>query len=118
MVGDMTVSHPVELTDIKIGDVLVYQHPEVSIPVTHRVVDIRGDKFILRGDANPVDDPPVTAEQIMGKMSYQVPGMGHTAKFVDDNRAVLTTAYAGMIAWFIFGGRRAKRLADGGGTSA
>lgn len=109
MIGDMIVSHKVDPVDVKVGDVLVYSHPAVPEPVTHRVVDISDSDFILRGDANPADDAPVAADQIIGKMSYQIPKIGHVAGLIEDNRPLLTLAFVGMIGWFIVDERRKKK---------
>ena len=60
-------------TDVKVGDVVVYNAMWYSEPVIHRVIDIQqinGSKYyIIKGDNNEVQDPyPVSPEQIKSKV--------------------------------------------------
>lgn len=60
-------------TDVKVGDVVVYNAMWYSEPVIHRVIDIQqinGSKYyIIKGDNNDVQDPyPVSPEQIKSKV--------------------------------------------------
>ncbi len=53
----------------QVGDIVTYFPQGDSVSVTHRIIRIEGDKFYLRGDANPTEDPnPVDKEQIVGKV--------------------------------------------------
>ena len=56
-------------TDVKVGDVVVYDAMWYSEPVIHRVIDIQqingSQYYIIKGDNNDVQDPyPVSPEQI------------------------------------------------------
>ncbi|RAP52329.1 MAG: signal peptidase I [Methanosphaera sp. rholeuAM270] len=60
-------------TDVKVGDVVVYDATWYSEPVIHRVIDIQeinGSKYyIIKGDNNEVQDPePVSPSQITSKV--------------------------------------------------
>jgi signal peptidase len=60
-------------TDVKVGDVVVYDATWYSEPVIHRVVDIQqingSQYYIIKGDNNDVQDPyPVSPNQIKSKV--------------------------------------------------
>ncbi|MBF0688269.1 MAG: signal peptidase I [Cellulomonas sp.] len=81
--GDLVVVRPTDPADLRIGDVVTVQ-PESDDPtlVTHRVVGItRGADglagFVTQGDANEHADAPVVPEQVMGRVVYTVPLVGH-----------------------------------------
>ena len=38
--------------DLKIGDIVTYRHPRYGMPVVHRILEKRGDKFWSKGDNN------------------------------------------------------------------
>lgn len=63
-----------ETTDINVKDIITFQDGDSF--VTHRVVEIRGDKIITRGDANNSDDKEITYDDIVGKVIYVLPGAG------------------------------------------
>lgn len=60
-------------TDVKVGDVVVYDAKWYSEPVIHRVIDIQqingSQYYIIKGDNNDVQDPyPVSPDQIKSKV--------------------------------------------------
>lgn len=60
-------------TDVKVGDVVVYDATWYSEPVIHRVIDIQqingSSYYIIKGDNNNVQDPyPVSPSQIRSKV--------------------------------------------------
>jgi signal peptidase I len=79
---DVITVEPVDASAVKVGDIILYRDQQSLI--AHRVVkienksDIHTDSqssaltpqscFILRGDARPISDNPITAEQILGKV--------------------------------------------------
>jgi signal peptidase I len=80
--GDEITVEPIKPEAIEIGDIILYRDQENLI--AHRVVKIEFKNdihnhaqssvlspqscFILRGDARPVCDDPVAAEQVLGKV--------------------------------------------------
>ena len=87
--GDVITVMPIETASITIGDIILYRHK--SGVTAHRVIritkrdahhsqhsalrpqtsDLRPQSyFILRGDAAVVFDDPVSADQILGKVSF------------------------------------------------
>ena len=77
-VFDMIVAKEVDTNDIKVGDDVVYLGKKSDFAgkiVTHEVIKI--DKidgntyFHTKGIANDVEDPLVSADQIMGRISFK-----------------------------------------------
>jgi hypothetical protein len=55
--------------EIKVGDVISYPHPKGTTDVVHRIVAIKADGVITRGDNNNKTDPyTVPFDQITGKV--------------------------------------------------
>jgi signal peptidase len=80
--GDMVIIKKCDITDIKIGDIVQYQVNNYT--VVHRVVSIDYDygqtSLIMKGDANKnVDKEPITSEQVIGKLQYNIPYLGYPA---------------------------------------
>ena len=62
----------VRVTDkVKKGDIITYISKDGSI-ITHRLINIVGDKLITRGDVNNVEDEPITRDKVIGvvKLSF------------------------------------------------
>lgn len=69
--GERVTIQPIESSDIKPGDIILYRYPG-SI-VAHRVISIEkrdsgAPRFILRGDALGAPDEAVEIEQVLGKV--------------------------------------------------
>jgi len=60
--------------DVKPNDIVTYKSVD-DIIVTHRLISIDKDKYILKGDANNVSDDPITEDQIIGKVNLVVSPM-------------------------------------------
>src|SRR5690625_394875 len=104
--GDMVVSVPQD--DYAIGDVVTFQ-PVSGDPtrVTHRIVAHQtGDtavQYVTRGDANGNDDEPIVGGQIMGKVIYHVPYVGHLSLAVGEHRNLLIGAAAtGLLGYAVY----------------
>jgi len=59
----------------EVGDVVVFQ--EGRIAVTHRIVSMTDTEVITKGDANNVEDDPITLDRIKGKVTLVIPLVGH-----------------------------------------
>lgn len=54
-----------------VGDVICFFSPEKNYRVVHRVISIRGDMIVTRGDNNPSDDSHTLSEdEILGKVAF------------------------------------------------
>lgn len=60
--------------DVKKGDIITYKKDDDFI--THRVVEVGGDKLITKGDSNNSDDKIVQKDEILGKIVKTFPRLG------------------------------------------
>lgn len=78
MAGDLVIIQPTAPETIREGDIIQFR--VLSGSVVHRVKTIRAENgtltFITRGDNNNVDDDPVTADQVQGKVVLVIPKIG------------------------------------------
>jgi len=80
--GDMLVTQGVDsVTEIAVGDVIVVDRGE-PYPLVHRVVDIMNEdgeaRLMTKGDHNNSPDTSlVRPEQIIGKVIFVIPELGH-----------------------------------------
>lgn len=61
-------------SEIKKNDVITYKLKDDFI--THRVVDIKKDSYITRGDSNNIGDSPISKDKIVGKVVKILPKLG------------------------------------------
>jgi signal peptidase I len=55
--------------DLKIGDIVTYKHPRYGMPVVHRILEKRGDKFWAKGDNNGrMDEVYITRKNYQGRV--------------------------------------------------
>lgn len=75
--GDMVIF---KKTDVyKLGDIVTFDDPFVSYPVTHRIVNYGSEEgtFVTKGDWNTsTDNREITVDQIFGKVVKVIPGVG------------------------------------------
>lgn len=63
--------------EYKIGDVVTFLPEGDTIPTTHRIVRMDGEKFYTKGDNNNAEDGGyITADQIYGKVKIVIPKLG------------------------------------------
>jgi len=67
------IKEPKDVHTLQVGDTITYRAAEgafanlpAGTPVTHRIVKIEGDSITTRGIANPLDDKPITYDQVIG----------------------------------------------------
>lgn len=82
-VGDVVIVAKTPVNNIKIGDIIEY-HSTEKTDIVHRVVEIQQSngtlQFITKGDANnAADENPVLAENVVGKVVFDVPKIGWVA---------------------------------------
>ncbi len=70
--------------DINVGDIVTFTLGKQN--VTHRVVEIKDDCCITKGDNNEdVDSFVMTKDNFIGKELFEIPYIGYAAKFIGDN---------------------------------
>ena len=72
--GDVLVIRGVNESELKVGDVIVFDIEGQRIPIVHRIVKLDGE-IITKGDHNPVADP-WKVERIHGKVAFVIPLLG------------------------------------------
>ena len=120
--GDLIVSRPVNIDDVKQGQVVLFMEGrDTRILVVHRVaglINLRTninntttgevtteETRLLRtkGDANPTEDAqPVAASDLRGRLWFTIPNAGLIVDRVPVQTVLLGVAAATGIAWLAF----------------
>ena len=106
--------------DIKIYDVATYYSASKDL-VCHRVVDKYEDNgkqyVVFRGDANNVDDAPVSFELVRGKVVKVTPKVGHVVAFMQSPYlfiAIFGTLFFVFLGTFIVTYKKDKKQTNEG----
>ncbi|MBU5688149.1 MAG: signal peptidase I [Candidatus Aenigmarchaeota archaeon] len=73
--GDVLVIKGVDPSEIKVGDVIVFDIEGQKIPIVHRIIKIDNGEITTKGDHNPIEDP-WKIERIHGKVVFVIPFLG------------------------------------------
>lgn len=73
--------------NIKKGDIIAFEDNKTII--THRVLYIDGERFIVKGDNNNTADKPINKKQIIGVMIKRYPRLGLWKKVVTDPKILI-----------------------------
>lgn len=113
--GDVVVVRT--FSEYHVGDVVAYHNPDIGQVVLHRIVELDGDRFVLKGDNNTwLDAYRPAEEEILGGMAALVPGMGAPLRAVRTPLGM--SAVVSVAALGVFGGRKRARHAGAGNASA
>ncbi|MEM2866657.1 MAG: signal peptidase I [Candidatus Hadarchaeales archaeon] len=77
--GDLVVVRGVSSpSELKVGDVVIYQRSPNVIPVVHRVLALleNGTMLVTKGDANTIPDSPISFGMVRGKVVGVIPNLG------------------------------------------
>jgi signal peptidase I len=96
--GSMVLVRSIPARDIRVGDVVAVDRPD-GTRVTHRVVSVvhngRHAELVLKGDANPDNDPAPVVVTRGGRLVLSVPWLGRVGAF-------LTSAKGGFaLGWLV-----------------
>ncbi len=73
--GDLALVR--KATSYQVGDIVTYWNDSMGAFTIHRIIDIKQDRFILKGDNNSWVDPvQPTSEDIIGKLWIHLPKIG------------------------------------------
>jgi signal peptidase len=64
--GDLVVIKGCSAEELSPGEIVVYQSPEGSGMIIHRILEVDGGEIVTKGDANDEPDDPVGAGDIVG----------------------------------------------------
>ena len=108
-IGDFVIIHAQD--SYEIGDVVTFYDVSANITVTHRVVDIVGTTYYIRGDTTgkrDENDRPITEgvvtdavplENIIGKVVGVIPGFGGFIEFMQKPYGLLIVCGIGVLIW-------------------
>ena len=83
--GDMIVVKLCQPEEVQAGDIITFnpnpRNAESKAFLTHRVMEVREERngslsFLTRGDTNTSDDPPISAQMLIGKKVFCIPKAG------------------------------------------
>ena len=91
-VSDILISKNVDISELKVGDDVVYKGKEGSFKdkfVTHQIISMEKQEdgsynIITKGIANPEQDPEIKGEQIYGKIIYKVKSLSYIGKLISN----------------------------------
>ncbi len=76
--GDLLLVTGMATADYNVGDVVIYQRPEVSYTIVHRIIEATGSGYVIKGDNNHSPDPGIVQpEQFLGKVRFAIPLLGY-----------------------------------------
>ena len=70
------INHHYTFNQMKIGDVVAFTVHDQTM-VMHRVTDINEENFITKGDANQKKDAPISKNNLIGEVIWDVPFIGY-----------------------------------------
>ena len=100
--GDLVVVQPVSISDVKVGDIIVYNDlcSTGGESVIHRVVGFQSGGLITKGDNNRgtdqtsgIADGPITQQCLVGRVVFVIPYVELIAYYIDQQQ---------LPSWFSF----------------
>ena len=73
--------------DVNENDIVTYKNEDELI--THRIMEINGDKIITKGDANNTEDREITKDAIIGKVISVYPRVGIWTKVFSEPNVLI-----------------------------
>jgi signal peptidase len=82
--GDLVIVQGVPASEIKVGDIIVFDSPPDPYSTIHRVIRVQNQSqnkifFVTKGDANSDEDVPVSEDLVHGHVIYRIPILGYLA---------------------------------------
>lgn len=114
-VGCVVVIVPTPFEKIGVGDDIAFVADEKLTVVTHRVAQVNEETqgFVTRGIANNANDPKeVSYENVLGKISFSVNGLGYVISWLDPlpNKIIAMCAIVAIVALsLLFTGEAGKK---------
>ncbi|MBP5224687.1 MAG: signal peptidase I [Lachnospiraceae bacterium] len=85
MENDMIVYQAQPKDAYEVGDIIIYVR-DAGLPseklISHRIISIGEDTMIVKGDANAIEDAPITKDQVVGRMAFYIPRVGKAVSFL------------------------------------
>jgi signal peptidase I len=108
--GDLGVVRPA--ADYRVGDVIAYHSAKLNLVVLHRIIGVKGGRFITKGDNNDFVDPdhPARAD-VVGKLAFRVARGGVILKWLH-SPLMAALLCGGMGLLFFMGAQHRRRRRD------
>ena len=94
--------------EVKSDDIITYKDGENFI--THRVIDIQGNYYITRGDANNSKDDPVMQTAILGKVVKIFPKLGIWQTIFTTPTVIISLLITLGLFSFVFSYKKKKKI--------
>jgi signal peptidase I len=104
--GDLAVVRP--KAEYRVGDVIAYHSKTLHLVVLHRIVAVKGGRFVTRGDNNDFTDPdhPARAD-VLGRLAFRVAHGGQVLHWL--HTPFMAALLAGGVALLLFMGTQRQR---------
>jgi signal peptidase I len=100
--GELVYYNLVNKSDLQVNDLVVYYDSELeNNRIFHRIVEVRDDGLITKGDAKEFNDPDLLLyENVIGKVSnIKLPAVGPYVKFANSN---IMFIYGAIAIWGLY----------------
>jgi signal peptidase I len=103
---DLAVVRP--KAEYRVGDVIAYHSKTLHLVVLHRIVAVKGGRFVTRGDNNDFTDPdhPARAD-VLGRLAFRVAHGGQVLHWL--HTPFMAALLAGGVALLLFMGTQRQR---------
>lgn len=91
--GDLIIVK--ETADVDINDIIVFK--DGANLVVHRIVGMGGEVIVTKGDANPVEDNPISPSAVKGKVIFVVPYLGTAVEFLKTPVGIIIVVAAAIM---------------------
>jgi signal peptidase I len=108
--GDLAVVRPA--AEYRVGDIVAYRSTTLDHVILHRVIAVKGDRYVTKGDNNNFVDPDhPTRADVLGKLSVRVAHGGRVLAWL--HTPFMAALLTGGMAGFLFmGAQRQRRRRD------
>lgn len=106
--GDLVFVRPAD--SYAVDDIIVFQRNEKA--VMHRIIAIDENTVVTKGDANNVEDEPMSVSVIKGKVVLTIPWVGHIFRFIKSTAGTITILAVAFVLFelsFILEKRAARK---------
>ena len=99
--GDVIIIQRQE--EYHIGDVITFLPDGDTIPTTHRIIGIDGDRYLTKGDYNnAADGQYITHDKVYGKVQLVIPKLGLFVSWVKEQGWIYIIAAVLVVALGVF----------------
>jgi signal peptidase I len=112
--GELVIVQP--QLDYQVGDIVVYRNPQLKAYVFHRIIGVKLDRFIVKGDNNSWTDSYLpTRGEVVGKLWLHIPTLGKVVQWLrlPLHLSLMAGATGGILMTVVFTGRSRGKKGKG-----